>query len=190
MMRSQDLAYRILGAGSRYGADRRGAAAAEFALVLGLLVIPLLNVIDLGTYVFQRMELENATQVAAQAAWATCSLPANLPATPNSYQKCLSLPTAMTTAVQSTPLGSGVAVTATSEDYKCVSATTGQLVSTGTFPTKPSSNCSPYGGYATDAPGDYILITASYNYAPLFSDVSVASLLTTPIVRTAWMRLG
>ncbi len=189
-MGARDLTCRIRGACFRCGADRRGAAAAEFALVLALLVVPLLNVIDLGTYVFQRMELENATQVAAQAAWATCALPANLPATPNAYEKCLNLPTAMTTAVQSTPLGSGVTVTATNEDYKCVSAGTGQLVSTGTFPTKPSANCGTYGGYASDAPSDYILITASYSYAPLFSDVSVASLLTTPITRTAWMRLG
>jgi hypothetical protein len=30
----------------------------------------------------------------------------------------------------------------------------------------------------------------SYPYTPVFPAVSIVNLLTTPIVRTAWMRLG
>jgi len=56
----------------RYGGDRCGAAAAEFALLLSLLVIPTLNVADLAIYAWDRMQLENAAQMAAQAAWETC----------------------------------------------------------------------------------------------------------------------
>ena len=40
------------------------------------------------------------------------------------------------------------------------------------------------------APGDYVQVTASYPYEPIFSQASVASLLTTPITKTAWMRLN
>jgi len=34
------------------------------------------------------------------------------------------------------------------------------------------------------------LITTSYTYTPIFSAVSIASSLTSPITRQAWMRLG
>ncbi len=53
--------------------DKRGAAAAEFAIILALLVIPLLNAIDLGIYAYDYMELRDAAQVAAQAVWARCA---------------------------------------------------------------------------------------------------------------------
>jgi len=39
-------------------------------------------------------------------------------------------------------------------------------------------------------PGDYVLITVSYTYTPVFAAVSIASVLASPITRTAWMRLG
>jgi hypothetical protein len=35
-----------------------------------------------------------------------------------------------------------------------------------------------------------VQVTASYSYVPLFSRISVASLLTSPITRQAWMRLN
>src|ERR1700739_1473504 len=97
----------------RYRTDRRGAAAAEFALILTLLTFPFLNVIDFGIYAWDRMQLDNAAQVAVQTAWATCSTPANLPATPNSYANCTALPAAVTAAVHSTSLGTNVSATST-----------------------------------------------------------------------------
>src|SRR3982751_5820477 len=101
---------RVSRLGRRYRDDRRGGAGVEFALMLTILIFPILNVVDIGIYIYSRMELENATQVAAQAAWATCSAAANLPATPNSYAKCPVLPNAVATAAHSTSLGSGVTI--------------------------------------------------------------------------------
>lgn len=166
-----------------------GAAAAEFALIVMLLIIPLLNLVDIATYAWKRMLVDNAAQVAAQAAWATCSSVANWPATPNSYANCPGMPNAVTTAARSTALGTGVTVTSTTENYYCVSTSTSALVTVGSFPNTKPTNCSSVGS-SSDKPGDYVLITVSYTYTPVFSAVSVASLLTTPIVRTAWMRLG
>ncbi len=162
----------------------------EFALTIGLLVLPLLNVMDLGFYVYQRMLLDNAAQVAVQKAWATCTTPANLPATPQNYANCPGLLTTMTAAAQSTSLGTRVTIVAPTEDFKCVSTSGTALVSTNTFPTVPTKKCDQYGGFASDTPGDYIQVTASFSYSPLFTGITVAGLLTTPITRTASMRLG
>jgi len=168
-----------------YTRIQRGAAAVEFALVLALLTVPLLSVIDFGIWIYQAMELGNAAQIAAQAAWATCSQSAQLPATIN----CPTLAGAVTAAAQSTTLGSNVAVTSTTENYYCVSSATGQLVVVGSFPGNKPADCSAVGS-AVDEPGDYIAITASYTYTPLFAAIAVASVLATPITETAWMRLS
>lgn len=164
----------------RYWFDRSAAAAAEFALVLSLLTIPLLNAFDLGTYVYSRMELDNAAQIAAQAAWATCNTAAVLPAKAN----CPVLNSAVATAAHSTTLGSGVSVSSITEGNYCVN-TAGALVS-----VVSSTSCSAVNSTSGDTPGDYLQITTSYSYAPLFSGVSVTALLTTPITRTAWTRLN
>lgn len=173
---------------SAWRRDMRGAAAVEFALVLTLLAIPILNVVDVGIYVFQRMEVDNAAQVAAQAAWAivpNCTLPLTNPSS-----NCSALSGKMTTAAHSTPLGSNVSVSS-AENYYCVKTATSQLVPVGTFPTKPSpDNCAAAGGLSTDTPGDYLIVTASYTYTPVFSGVSVVDLLGSTITRKVWMRLG
>src|SRR6202043_3818562 len=85
----------------RFRDDRRGVAAVEFAGAAVFLVFGVLNAIDMGYYTYQRMEVENAAQVGAQAAWNTCYDPTYmLPAT----QKCSGLNAAITTAIQSTSL--------------------------------------------------------------------------------------
>ena len=173
----------------RYRSDRQGAAAVEFAIVVSLLTIPLLNVLDVALYAWDRMQVDNAAQAAVQAAWATCSLTSNLPATPNSYANCSAMPVAVTTAAQSTTLGANVTVSSTTEGYYCVNTSTNALVAVGTFPGTKPANCSSVGS-ASDTPGDYVLITTSYTYTPIFSAVSIASSLTSPITRQAWMRLG
>jgi len=164
-----------------YLKGRSGAAAAEFALILSLLVLPLLNAFDIGVYVYQRMQLDNAAQVAVQAAWAQCAPAGKVPATVNNY--CPGLSAAMTTAVATTPLGSGVTLGAPSEQYCCPGA--GTITCQGSVATTTPTNCS-----SGQAPGDYIFITASYSYSALYPSVSVASRLTSPITRTAWMRLS
>lgn len=170
-----------LTAAGTYLKCRSGAAAAEFALILTLLVVPLLNAFDIGVYVYQRMQLDNAAQVAVQAAWAQCAPSGKVPATINNY--CPGLSAAMTTAVRTTPLGSGVTLGALSEKYCCPGA--GTVTCQGPVATTTPTNCS-----SGQAPGDYIFVTASYTYSPLYSGISVASLLTSPITRTAWMRLS
>jgi Flp pilus assembly protein TadG len=179
---------RILSVVAVWWRDARGAAAAEFALVLTLLAIPILNAVDLGIYAYQRMELDNAAQVAAQAAWAivpNCALPVT------ASGNCSGLTSKINTALQSTPLGTKVTVSSTTENYYCVKTSNSRLVTTGSFPTKPNpDNCASAGGLSTDTPGDYIVITASYAYTPVFPGVSVTSLLASPITRTVWMRLG
>lgn len=169
------------GACGTYWRCQRGAAAAEFALILTMLTIPLLNVFDIGVYVYDRMQLDNAAQTAVQTAWSQCATAGNVPATVNN--NCAGLSAAMTTAIHSSPLGSGVSITSTTEDYCCPGA--GTITCQGSVTTTTPTNCS-----SGQAPGDYIFIVASYTYAPLYSNVSVAALLTTPIVRTAWMRLS
>jgi len=181
---------KILTGWRRYRSEQRGAAAAEFALVLTLLTIPILNVVDFAIYAWDRMQTDNAAQMAVQAAWATCTTSANLPATPNSNANCPNMPAAVTTAVQSTSLGNSVSVTATVENYRCIN-TAGNLVVVGTFPGTKPADCSGAtgGGSANDKPGDYIQITASYTYTPIFPGVSIVASLPA-INRVAWMRLG
>jgi Flp pilus assembly protein TadG len=174
--------YRKLGKTLRmYPAVQGGAAAAEFALVLLFLVVPILNVVDVGIYTYDRMELDNAAQIAVQTAWAECASSGKIPATVNNY--CAGVTSAMTSAAQTTSMGSNVSVSSVSEDYCCPSST--GVTCQGAVATTTPTNCA-----SGLAPGDYIFATVSYSYSPLYSGVSVASLLTSPITRTAWMRLG
>ena len=64
-------------------ADRRGVAAIEFGFFAIFLSAALANVADVSIYIYQRMQVENATEIAAQAALKTCGAAAvpKLPAT-------------------------------------------------------------------------------------------------------------
>jgi hypothetical protein len=88
-------------------------------------------------------------------------------------------------------LGTNVTWALAGEGYYCI-LPGGSLVLAAAATATPPSDCSKnsIGGQASDVPGDYIQITASYAYSPIITGVSVVSLLTTPITRTAWMRLG
>ena len=182
----------------------KGAAALEFALWLGILVVPTLNVVDLGYYGFQYIQVRQAAGAAAQAAETTCGPTGLLPA----VQQCTGLSSAMTAAAQTTSLGTNVTVntasTASWEGYYCSNGSpSGGLtvvddangnaetwsLSAKTFPTAPS-DCSGAVASNTNTPGDYIVITTNYTFHPLFSGVSVAALLNSTITSTSWMRLG
>lgn len=175
--------------------DRRGAAAVEFVLWLGVLVVPVLSAVDLGVYAMQRMQLEVAGQAAAQAAWHLCDSSTKLPATKN----CTGLSAALTTAAQGTSLGSNVTIASgyPLEGYFCTDSSralkpagNGMTWTIGQTPPAKPANCSAVIGGSKTAPGDYIQVQVSYAYSPVFPGVSVASLLATPITRTAWMRLN
>ena len=164
--------------------DQRGVAAIEFGFFGIFLAAALANVTDVSIYVYQRMQVENATQVAAQAAWKACDLP-QLPATVN----CPGLATAVANALKSTSLGTRVSLISGSptEGYYCVSSSN-SLQYVSDVSSKPA-DCTA-AGMPSLRPGDYILVQTTFSYAPLFPGLSVASLFPTPINRTAFMRLG
>jgi hypothetical protein len=129
------------------------------------------------------MEVENATEVAAQAAWKACDL-SHLPATTN----CPGLTTAMQNALQSTSLGTNVSMVSgsPSEGYYCVNSSNAlQYVSD--VSSKPA-DCTA-AGMPSLQPGDYIQVQTTFTYVPLFGGLSVASAFPTPINRTAILRL-
>jgi Flp pilus assembly protein TadG len=164
--------------------DKRGIAAVEFAIFASILSIAVLNVVDVSIYIYQRMQVENATQMGAQTAWKTCDTN-HLPATTN----CTGLTTAVQRAVQSTSLGTLVTLQSgsPSEGYYCVNSSN-SLQYVSSVSSKPS-DCSA-AGMSSLQPGDYIQVSTTFTYAPLFGSLSVASQFTTPITRTALMRLG
>jgi Flp pilus assembly protein TadG len=164
--------------------DRRGVAAIEFAVFASLISIGMLNVTDVAVYVYQRMEVEYATQAGAQAAWHACTVN-QLPATNN----CAGLNTAVQNAVQSTSLGTHVTLQSgsPSEGYYCVNSS-GSLQYMNDVNHKPT-DCSAAGS-AGVPPADYITVSTTFAYAPMFPGISVTGTFATPITRTALMRLG
>jgi Flp pilus assembly protein TadG len=161
--------------------DERGVAAIEFAFIAGTLAVAILNTVDVGMYAFKKMEVENASQMGGQAAWKTCDLQ-HLPAT----TQCSGLTSAVTTAVHATSLGSSVGLSGPTEGYYCVNSS-GALVYASDVSTKPA-NCSAYGG--TSSPGDYVVVQATYAYAPLFPGITVAHFFSSTISKTTYMRVG
>ncbi|HEY1474373.1 MAG TPA: TadE/TadG family type IV pilus assembly protein [Pseudolabrys sp.] len=166
--------------------DCRGTSAIEFAFFAGLLSLGLLNITDVSIYIYQRMELENAAEMAAQAAWKTCDpFKGYVPATTN----CPGLTTAITNALQSTSLGTNVSLQSGSpaEGYYCVNSS-GSLQYVSAVSSKPA-DCT-VAGMSSLQPTDYIQITASFSYVPLFSGITVAGAFATPITKTTMMRLN
>lgn len=165
--------------------DDDGAAAAEIGMFVLIVVPLLLNLADLGGYVYQRMEVYNAAQAGAQAAFANCSVK------PASSTNCPNMSTAVTSAVRSTILGSDViwsnsATIWTNPDvtYYCPNSATNSLVSQAGATPMCSATTS-----TNTTPGTYAKITVSYNFRPMFAGATIASLFTTPITTTTYMRL-
>jgi Flp pilus assembly protein TadG len=192
MKRRQTARFRSLRALSIYfglrsrtiWADERGVAAIEFGFFVIFLAAGLANVTDVSIYIYQRMQVETATQVAAQAAWKACDLP-QLPATTN----CPGLATAVQNAVQSTSLGTRVSLISgsPSEGYYCVNSSNVLQYVSGVS-SKPA-DCTA-AGMPSLQPGDYLQVQTTFTYVPLFPGFSVASAFTAQINRTAFLRLG
>jgi Flp pilus assembly protein TadG len=164
--------------------DERGVASIEFAFIALALGVAMLNVADLGLYMYSRMEVDNAAQMGAQAAWKTCDGATKLPAT----TRCAGLSAAVTAAVQSTSLGTKVATASgyPAEGYYCVGSDN-RLQRVSDVSSKPA-NCAAAGTPALK-PSDYVQVRVSYAYAPLFPGITVTSRLSSQIVRTSIMRL-
>ncbi|MDB5450519.1 MAG: hypothetical protein JWQ52_1647 [Phenylobacterium sp.] len=167
---------------NRFASDDRGVAAIEMALVGSFFVMGALNAIDLGRYAYVTAQLQDATQVAAQAALVACDT-AHLPATTN----CTNLNSAVDTALRSTPLGpDGTLTSAVAEGFYCLNASNAlQYVSDVNH--KPL-DCTAAGQPAL-SPVDYLQVTTSYSYQPLFANMTVVAALPSELGRTAWMRM-
>jgi Flp pilus assembly protein TadG len=177
-----------------FGADARGVAGIEFAITGLLLVIGLLNAVDVGFYAYRRMEVENAAEMGAQAAWKTCNnlqttmLPATQMNPSTGLPNCPGLNAAIKTAIQSTWLGTHVTLASGTgainpnpgEGYYCVNASNA-LTLQGSV-SNPPANCS-----AGVAPGDYLQVQVTWQYQPLFP-FSVMS--ASSVTKTSWMRMG
>jgi Flp pilus assembly protein TadG len=164
-------------------ADQRGVAAIEFGFFAIFLALALANVTDVSIYIYQQMQVENATQVAAQAASKTCST--NLPATTN----CPNLLTTMQRALQSTSLGTAVTLQngSPTEGYYCINSSNA-LQRVSDVSSKPA-DCTAAGTPALQ-PGDYIQVQTTFTYTSLFPGLSVASAFPAAINRSAFLRLG
>ena len=173
--------------------DTRGVASIEFAFIATAVGVTLLNVADVAIFLYDKLEVENATQMGAQAAYAACPWD-HLPATVN----CSGLITAITAGIQSTSLGTAATIVSgyPTEAYYCVSG--GALTSVGAVSAvnsgvvtavPPPADCSAAGS-STTKPGDYLQIQVTYTFTPLFNgSLTVASLLPGTITDTAWVRL-
>jgi len=163
--------------------DCRGVAGIEFAFIGGFMALAIVNVADTGIYLYKRMQVENAALVGTMGALKACD-PSHLPATVN----CPGLIASVTAAIQSTSLGAAVTLSGgvVSEAYYCVNAS-GALQHVGSVSSKPV-DCSAAGMPALQ-PADYVLVAVTYSYSPVFGGISVAGLFTTPVTKSAMVRM-
>jgi Flp pilus assembly protein TadG len=174
----------------QFGVATRGVAGIEFAIIGPMLALGLVNAVDVGYYAYQGMEVWNAAEVGAQAAWNTCNdVPPNYKGTTNlpATQNCPVLNATITTAIQSTSLGTKVSLASgyPAEAYYCVNGSNA-LQLQGSV-SSPPTTCS-----TGAAPGDYLQVGVTYPYKPLFPGlISVMSVSgVTSITKTSWMRLS
>jgi Flp pilus assembly protein TadG len=164
----------------KWAREERGAAAVEFALWLGVIVWPLLNVYDLGLYVFQKIQVDNAGQAAVQQLFNACGQTTASPILTNCSSAKVS--NGLSYGIQSTSLGTDITVLYVTE---CVG---GKLQNSGDYTADPSiasKNC-------PSSTGDYVAVTPSFTYHPLFKNVTVTSILkdNTSMGSIAWMKMS
>jgi Flp pilus assembly protein TadG len=179
------LALAFAGGIKAISADQRGVAAVEFGLFAIFLSLALVNVTDVSIYIYQRMQAENATQVAAQAALKACDLTQQSPTTDCSTFALA----AVQNALGSTSLTTRVTLVSGSPSvgYYCVNSSNAlQYVSA--ISSKPA-DCTAAGTPSLQ-PGYYIQVQTTFTYTPIFPGMSVTGTFPTPINRTAIMRLG
>ncbi|WP_066858875.1 TadE/TadG family type IV pilus assembly protein [Sphingobium sp. TCM1] len=171
----------------RFRAHRRGSVAVEMALCFPIIGFVSLNIMDLCVYIFSRMQTELAAQAAVGKVRNLCP-DAKLPATYPTGNCSATLSTDMAAAAQATSLGSSVTLNTPTEAYYCADDSGGlQLVAA--IDATPPADCSTVVTGSTQAPGDYISVTASYTYVPFAPGLTIMSALSTNIQQTAWMRL-
>jgi Flp pilus assembly protein TadG len=165
--------------------DRSGLAGIEFAVASTVLTLGLLNGLEVARWSFQRMELANAVHSATLSVWNACDTK-HLPA----KTKCTGLTAAITNGLKTTTLGTDVTIASgyPTEGYYCVDSS-GVLTNVANYTATKPTDCSAVGD-SSHSPGDYLVINASYTYAPMFgSGLTVGSLLTTNLTSTGYIRL-
>ncbi len=183
----------------RFLRETAGSAAVEFVLWLAVLIVPLLSAVDVGTYAYNRLLVQLAGQAAVQAVWRACDVGLNkVPATAKCTTPNTALLGVINSAAQATTLGTAVTTSNANvtEGYYCTSPGNKPTLATPTTGSLASPliisapNCVDPVTHNTTVAGDYVQVLVSYNYAPIFSNLSVGPYLTTPITYQAWMRLS
>jgi hypothetical protein len=165
--------------------------------MLPLLIAPLIAMIDVGVFAVQRMQVDAASRAGAGAAWHVCDDATKAATQANCTGGGGDLSGKITSAVQSTTLGTGV--TLASEPvvgYYCATSG-GALTSVGstwaissTTPTAKPTNCSTVVTGSTTPPAEYIQVSVTYTYTPVFGLLLTAGILPAEITRTTWWRLS
>jgi Flp pilus assembly protein TadG len=165
--------------------DQSGTAAIEFAGVGVVLMIGAMNAIEVGRYAIQASQVSHAAEAGAQAALKACDID-HVPAT----TKCSNLSSAITTAIQSTRLGTYVQLHGSvSEAYYC-RTTAGTLVLAANVNNKPSDCDNVSGAASSSIPALYLKVPVGYVFQPIFSGLTIASSFPVMITRTTWMRMA
>jgi hypothetical protein len=200
-----------------FGRERRGSAAIEYAFWLAALSAPIFAAADIGYYGYQVIQTHNAAQMAVQAAFAKCAPVAvqTFPATKYCGANGDDLNTAIANGEHGSSLGTTVTMNTGSEEFMCVDAsgklkdvssqdgvittkTTGGVtdVDTGgadTVAKMPSPpDCTSIVASSTMEPGDYVFVTVTHKFHPLFKGLSIVNLLggsTVTITQTDYTRL-
>lgn len=178
----------------RFLGNEKGGSAAETAIWLTAIIVPLLSAADVAFYTYRAMQVGLAAQAGVAAVWQSCDSSTKWPA----VQRCTGLTSAITTAVQSTTLGTKVTVASGNpvEGYFCVNASgalvqVGTTATTGGTPTPPSPfTCATVIAGSTTKPGDYLRIQTNYTFTATFSAVPVTAFLPATISKTSWIRLN
>ncbi len=166
-----------------FARDERGVAAVEMSLLIGMISMALLNVAEVGRYLYSSAAVGAQTQAGAQAAASRCGLEMT-PATIN----CAALNGAVTTAIRGGTLGSDITLDgAIVEAWYCVNAATGALQNVGAVNARPA-NCLAAGNAAVQ-PHLYLRVNTRFTYQPMFPGVTIVERFPTRIVRSAWMRM-
>jgi len=183
-------------------------------LVLGLLTIPLFNVIDLTFYAYNWMQTQNAAQIAAQAAFSNCNTSNSLPASTNCYgvnsANNMTLFDVVNQGINESTLGNTVTLNSAlvTDGYFC-STSTNVLTQVGNFgfayadngvvgatpsssdtaPTDSSTTCGGSFADSSASPGEYVKVTVTHTYTSIIPWVSVVALLPSTMTATAYARL-
>jgi Flp pilus assembly protein TadG len=197
-----------------FARGERGAAAVELVLILGLMTIPLFNVIDMAFYAYNSMQTQNAAQMAVQAAFSNCNTSNSLPASTTCYgsnsANNMTLYDVVNQGLQESALGATATLNSSQvvDGYFCSTsanvltpvgtlgyayADTGLVgaspSSSDTAPSDTSTTCGAGFADSSASPGEYVTVTVTHNYTSIIPWASVTSLLPSPMTATAYARL-